>query len=122
MNADVIEMQFKSIQSLAEQWRIQLAALHGGSSGTSLSSAEEPRSVLPYAAHSEPLSHFNKNELSMASSHNEASGDLEPDSPQKVSLLYSYGKVFELAILLYEPIATIYRLCVGNDYFCHRMR
>lgn len=89
MHAEVIEQQFKSIQSLAEQWRIQLAALHGGSSGTSLSSAEEPRSVLPDAMHGEPLSHFNNNELSMASSHHEASGDLELESPQQVSLLYS---------------------------------
>lgn len=90
MHAEVIEHKFKSMHSLAEQWRIQLAALHGGSSGTSLSSAEEPRSVLPDVVHDEPLSHFNNNELSIASSHQEASGDLELKSPQKVSLLKSY--------------------------------
>lgn len=83
---DVIEMQFKSIQSLAEQWRIQLAALHGGSSGTSLSSAEEPRSVLADVVHGEPLSHFSNNELSMPSSHHEASGDLQLERPEKMDL------------------------------------
>lgn len=81
---EVIEQQFKSIQSLAEQWRIQLAALHGGSSGTSLSSAEEHRSVPPDAVHEETISHFN--ELSVASSHQEASRDFGPGSPQKMDL------------------------------------
>ena len=87
MYADVIEQQFKSIQSLAEQWRIQLAALHGGSSGTSLSSAEESRSVLPDAMHGELPSHFNNNELSKVSLHHEASGDPDPESLRKVCVL-----------------------------------
>lgn len=82
----MIEQQFKSIQSLAEQWRIQLAALHGGSSGTSLSSAEEHRSVPPDAVHEETISHFN--DLSGASSRQEASRDFGPESPPKVCLLY----------------------------------
>lgn len=87
MYADVIEQQFKSIQSLAAQWRIQLAALHGESSGTSLSSAEESRSVPPDVMHGVPLSHLNNNELSMASPHYETSGDPDLEGPQKVRIL-----------------------------------
>ncbi|KAG0580342.1 hypothetical protein KC19_4G166300 [Ceratodon purpureus] len=81
---DVIEQQFKSIQSLAAQWRIQLAALHGESSGTSLSSAEESRSALPDVTHGVSLSHCNNNELYMPSPNHETSGELDLESPQKV--------------------------------------
>ncbi|XP_024391015.1 uncharacterized protein [Physcomitrium patens] len=79
---EVIEQQFKSIQSLAEQWRIQLASL-GESSGNSLSSAEESRRKLP---DEEPLALFNSHEQAIESPSREASGDLEPGSPQKMDL------------------------------------
>lgn len=85
MCAEVVEPQFKSMQSLAEQWRIQLAAL-GGSSGTSLSSVEESRPVISDLIHAEPSS-FN-NSVTKTSLLHEASENLELESPQKVVLKF----------------------------------
>lgn len=86
MYAEVIEPQFKSMQSLAEQWRIQLAAL-GGSPGTSLSSVEESRPVISDSMPAE-LSNFN-NSVAITSPYHEASENLKLVSPQKVCLLNS---------------------------------
>lgn len=109
MYADVIEQQLKSIQSLAAQWRIQLAVLRGGSSGSSLSSTEDSRSMLPDVMHGEPLSHFNNDKLSIASPHHEASGDPDIKSSQMVRLLIF---VFVLLNLLYCSV-NVLQLFIG---------
>lgn len=84
MCAEVIEPQFESMQSLAEQWRIQLAAL-GGSSGTSLSSVEESKPTVSDSMHAD-LSRFNSS-VSLTSPHDKASENLELESLKKVYLL-----------------------------------
>lgn len=83
LDYEVIEPQFESMQSLAEQWRIQLAAL-GGSSGTSLSSAEESRPLISDLMDAEP-SPFN-NSVTIASPRHESLENPELESPQKLDL------------------------------------
>ncbi|XP_024374539.1 uncharacterized protein [Physcomitrium patens] len=78
---EVFEQQFKSIQSLAEKWRKQLAAL----STSSGSSVEESVPLLPEVMQDEPLSHLDTQQ-SMTLPHYEAPGDQKPKSPQKTNL------------------------------------
>lgn len=121
MYAEVNVQQFKSMQSLAEQWRIQVAAL-GGSSSTPLSPAEESRPVISNLIHVESLSHLHDS-VPVASPHHEVAEDLELENPQKVCLLNSGCCVHDVrcdvssvslnfqhwgTLLLYEPLATEY--------------
>ncbi|XP_024374536.1 uncharacterized protein [Physcomitrium patens] len=91
---EVFEQQFKSIQSLAEKWRKQLAAL----STSSGSSVEESVPLLPEVMQDEPLSHLDTQQ-SMTLPHYEAPGDQKPKSPQKATCLKDL--LSSLVVLLY---------------------
>lgn len=90
MYTEVFEQQFKSIQSLAEKWRKQLAAL----STSSGSSVEESVPLLPEVMQDEPLSHLDTQQ-SMTLPHYEAPGDQKPKSPQKVCVPTSCARVLD---------------------------